>query len=130
MHSLHLNFCWQCCSVDCKSINISTAKSFSHHLEYSRIFHVWNLTHKMLQWPSQELEPRAFFSWLQLHRSWGITNRPSCIKWGNELKVYEEWEGEGGERAFKRKMGISVYLMPIHVYVWQELSQYCKVVIL
>lgn len=61
-------------------------RGLRHYLEHSLIFEVRNLTHK-IKWPSHKLEPRPLFSWPRLHRSWGITNKPSCIKGDSGLKV-------------------------------------------
>ena len=42
----------------------------------------------------------------------------------------EEWHGEGGGGGVFKREETYVYLMPIHVDVWQKPSQYCKPVIL
>ena len=39
------------------------------------------------------------------------------------------WDGQAGEKEFKRE-GTYVYLMLIHVDVWQKTSQYYKIIIL
>ena len=41
----------------------------------------------------------------------------------------EGWDGVGGEGRFERE-GTYVYLWLIHVDVWQNPTQHCKVVIL
>ena len=42
----------------------------------------------------------------------------------------ERWDGEGGKGAVFKKEGTNVYLMLIHVDLWQKPPQYCKVIIL
>ena len=41
----------------------------------------------------------------------------------------EGWGGKGGGGGALRREGTYVYLMPIHVDVWQKPSQYCNIII-
>ena len=47
------------------------------------------------------------------------------VLWDNP----EGWGGEGGGRKFQRG-GTHMHPWLIHVYIWQNPQQYCKVIIL